>query len=554
MRLLAYYISHTFINSLKKLFRTWVVMIFAIIVVFGIIGGVIGGLAGVFISDSVQNTSSSEEVTEEKSGDDTGSLEFEIKGLTIQEETVRKQVAEMSILAVIVALTLFNIYGGDKSGCRIFTMADVNFLFTAPKKPQSVLLFKTILQMGAILVGAVYLLFQLPNLILNLGLGIKAAICFLIAFVFLLMFVKLMSILTYTVSATNIKYKKYVRPFVLGVIGIIIAVFMMTMAVTQKSPFDAAVMLFTSKWSNYFPMIGWIKGFAVCAMYDSDSMMFLYAGMIIAGILLLVLTIWNIKADFYEDALTGASVMQERAEDVKTGKMPAQKRSEKIIRDGIGHGTGANIFLFKQLYNRKRFAKFGIFTRTMIYYLSVCILVSVISLKLIHTTGIAILGGIILVNVFFRSFGNPIELETTQNYLYMVPETAISKISFAVLAGIADTCFDLIPGYVIASIILKGGILKSILLFVLILSMDFLLSSSTVFIEMVLPSSLHDVIKGLLAMLLKVIVVIPFLSVLAAAAFMGMLNTGMILSVVLILIMAIFFLFLSSLTLHRGRK
>lgn len=558
MRLLAYYISHTFINSLKKLFRTWVIFLVAFIILLG----VIGGLAGIVISNLTQNTFVSEEAEEEDIDDNQDSYEYEINvgyqhkihELTLQEKVIRMKIVEMIVLAIIVTLTLFHIYGGDKSGSQIFTMADVNFLFTAPKRPQSVLLFRTVLQMGAILVGSIYLLFQLPNLILNLELGAKAAISFLIAFVFLLLFAKLMSILTYTVTATNIKCKKYIKPIVLGVIGAIIALFMISMLVTQKESFDVAVMLFTSKFSNYLPMVGWIKGFAVSGMYGNDKMLIIYAVMILGGILLLIFAIWNIKADFYEDALSGASVMQEKLEAAKVGKTLAKKRSEKIVRAGIGRGTGANIFLFKQLYNRKRFAKFGIFTGTMMYYLSACLLVSVICLKFIHTSEIGILGGIIMVNAFFRSFGNPIELETTQNYLYMVPERAISKISFAVLAGIVGTGLDLIPGYVIGCIILRGDVLESILFFVLILSMEFLLSSSAVLIEMVIPSSLHDMIKGILAMILKVIVAMPFIMILAITAHLIILNSGLLIASVLNLVMGCFFLFLSSLTLHRGKK
>ena len=556
MRLLAYYISHTFINSLKKLFRTWVIFVF----VFIILLGVIGGLAGVVISNLAQNSFVSEEVDEDADNEDNHEYEInvgyqhKIQEPTLQEKEMRMNIVEMVVLAVIVSITLFNIYGGDKSGSQIFTMPDVNFLFTAPKKPQSVLLFKTILQMGAILAGSIYLLFQLPNLILHLELGVKAAICFLITFVFLLLFAKLMSILTYTVTATNIKCKKYVKPFVLGVVVAILALFMITMTVLQKAPFDVAVMLFTSKWSNYFPMVGWIKGFAVSGMYGNHKMLFSYAGMVICGIILLVFAIWHIKADFYEDALCGAAVMQERAEAAKAGKILTRKRSGKIARDGIGRGFGANIFLFKQLYNRKRFAKFGVLTGTMVYYLSACLLISVICLKLIHTSEIAILGGIIMVNVFFRSFGNPIELETTQNYLYMIPDRAISKISFAVLAGIVGTGLDLIPGYVIGCIILKGDFLESILFFALIVSMDFLLSSSAVLIEMLIPSSLHDMIKGILAMILMVMVAVPLLIVIAITAILGIVNTGIMIATVLDLILGFFFLLMSSLTLHQGKK
>lgn len=47
-----YYISHTFINCFKKLFRTWVAAMIGIILLFGIIGGIIGGMVGSYVEES----------------------------------------------------------------------------------------------------------------------------------------------------------------------------------------------------------------------------------------------------------------------------------------------------------------------------------------------------------------------------------------------------------------------------------------------------------------------------------------------------------------------
>ncbi len=41
-------------------------------------------------------------------------------------------------MIVFLAILLWGMYSGSKNGTDIFQMADVNLLFTAPMKPQSV--------------------------------------------------------------------------------------------------------------------------------------------------------------------------------------------------------------------------------------------------------------------------------------------------------------------------------------------------------------------------------------------------------------------------------
>ena len=64
MRLLGYYIVHTVKNGIKKLFRTWVVVVFAIALVFGLIGGLVGGTVGSLLDED--DSIVEEEITEEE--------------------------------------------------------------------------------------------------------------------------------------------------------------------------------------------------------------------------------------------------------------------------------------------------------------------------------------------------------------------------------------------------------------------------------------------------------------------------------------------------------
>ena len=67
MRILPYYVIHTFINSIKKLFKTWVAIFLAICLGFGIIGGIVGVAIGSAMPDEADTAI--EEVIDEEDED-----------------------------------------------------------------------------------------------------------------------------------------------------------------------------------------------------------------------------------------------------------------------------------------------------------------------------------------------------------------------------------------------------------------------------------------------------------------------------------------------------
>ena len=107
MRLLGYYLFHTIVNGIKKLFRTWVAVLLGFFVVCGLLGGVVGYTLG-----SLEGEYSS-------SYEEDGYVEEEAP-LTPEEKAAMMTVLEMAAGGVILLVLLLNIYSADKSGTKIF--------------------------------------------------------------------------------------------------------------------------------------------------------------------------------------------------------------------------------------------------------------------------------------------------------------------------------------------------------------------------------------------------------------------------------------------------
>ncbi len=153
MKLWGYYAFHTFINAIKKMFRSTVIVVIAVSLgiglIFGVSIGIIGSVIEDNINDSTEMSSESEEYdTEEGFFDEDGNFYYHEESyldengevifydeidvsLTDEEEGQIKLAVESGATLLVLFLLLFGAYSGTKKGSDIFMMPDVNFLISA---------------------------------------------------------------------------------------------------------------------------------------------------------------------------------------------------------------------------------------------------------------------------------------------------------------------------------------------------------------------------------------------------------------------------------------
>lgn len=548
MRLLGYYIVHTIKNGVKKLFRTWVAVVFALALAFGLIGGLIGGTVGSLIEEEPSDVVYEEEIIEEE--------------MTPEDTAMLMMVLEAIAGGVILFILLANIYGGDKNGSNIFLMPDVNFLFTAPMRPQSVLLFRMILQMGKELVASLYLLFQIPNLVLNLGLSVGMALAIFACWVLTLFLGKLLGVLTYTLAATKPRVRNAIRPAVFGLVGLLLVSTYVTSVVKGMTLPDAALWLYGGEGSRYVPLWGWLKGVVGYAIEGNMGAVVLCAVGAVACGAFIVWLAWRVKADFYEDALSHAAEVQATLNAANDGGMVKRKkdRAKRLRRDIFRRGEGATMFLYKGVYNRHRFAKLWVFSNTCITYFGVYLLAAVAILWMTKggdarpATLLVVPSAIVLVMAFFRNLGNPLEADMSSHYLFMVPEHASKKLLYALLAGSYDTLMDVLPGLLIATVALRASAFEALGWLLLIVTLDFLLSNIGLFLQMILPSALPQSVAAMLMLLLRMLLVtLPLIVLLVLGLTVG-LAVALPVTAALHVVLGVLLFLPSQALLHKGKS
>jgi len=545
MRVLPYYIVHTVINSIKKLFKTWVAIFIAICLGLGLVGGIIGVVVGTVVEDSSID-SSAEEIIEE---------EDEIPEMTPEETAEMQSFITGGIALLTFIVILFSIYGGDKSGAKIFTMPDVNFLFASPMKPQSILMFRMILQMGVAIASSIYLLFQLPNLTMNVGLSIKTCLTVFLGYGILLYLSRLASVFTYTVTATHETLRKFIRPFVIGILMLLSVGYLAVVHLGKMDYFEAVLYICSFRYMKYIPVFGWLSGLIMSTVNGTLAEFFIFLVLIVAAIIGLTALIWQIKADFYEDAFSGASEMQETLEAAQKGETKKRKkdRSEKLMRNGEFKGQGAYMFLSKTVYNRRRFSKLGIFSGTALTYSLITLAFCSSLAFLVDFKSILPIGFIMLVCIFFRNLGNPLADEMNRSYIFTVPESPFRKLFYSIAGGLYETVCDLVPVFLIAAVSVPEETANLVLWFILWVSLDAFCSSVGLFTELAIPSAVVPSIKAMFGVFIRMFAIVPglIMVIISAAANMPLF---IILTILLNLAVATVLISISQFFLHAGKK
>ena len=581
MKLFLYYVSHTFKNQLKKIFKSWIVIFILACAVFGGLMGLVGGLLSSAASrradeirDKIREEAilreeeadvSAEDAAEEEDGTEADTpeeymIQFSFGKLfsgNISKMGIFELIAGGLILLILIIEVLF----AEKSGAKIFLPADVNLLFPSPLKPQAVLMFRLMTQMGVLLLSSLYMVFQLPNLTLNLGLSTGAAIAVLGAWLLLLIFSLLLQTWLYTLSASQDGKRIPIRNIIYVVLGAAGAGFVIYFLRSGKSIIDAADGFFNARVSRYIPVWGWMKGFFMGIIEGNYAEGFIFLGLLLASLAGLLIAIYRMKADFYEDAMAKSEETAQLIREAKEkGGFAMRKRkkdrSEKLLRDGLHRGEGANVFFWKTMYNRRRFGYLGYFTKTTFTYLVLGVgaaLIIFFTKPKLPFEAFTITALLFAAIVFYRSIGNPLDQDIRVDYFRLIPENTFRKLFWSFAGGSCNCLLDLLPAVILTAVILKAPVLTVPGWLLFLVSMDAYSTSVASFLDLSVPQNAGGTVKRFVQILFVYFGMMPVGILIGVGIVFEILPVMLVIATGLNFGLAALFLMIMSRIISRGK-
>ena len=559
MRLLTYYAFHTFINQIRKLFKTWVMALIAICVVVGFLIGIVAStIAG--IAERMENdTEIVEQIEETEEEEDEENTETSFREL-LESVMPIEDMMEIGVVGTILLILVISLFQSDRSLGNIFLPADGALLFPSPMLPQSVLMFRLGISMVMYFFLLIYFLMQIPNLMNLFGLTVWASFSMLLMFILTIVFGMLLQVLVYLYSSVSARVKTLIRPICFGGVLALLALFLGYYKLSGKTLADSAVAFFNADSTRWIPLVGWLKSIFVYSVEGNVTGWWISLGLLTALAVVLILLIRHIEADYYEEALIRTeqrAEMIEKSKDLKNISLSGSGKAHKARKvqkekEGLKRGEGATVFFYKTINNRFRFAHFGFLTKTMETYLVFAIAMGLISRLGFESTNLFPLMAVLGLAVFWRSLGNPLEQDTKMDYFVLIPDTIWKKMFWSLLAGTINCAMDLILPMIVGALVMGANPVTALLWLPLILSVDLFATTVGVFIAVSLPASISDQIKVMIQILFVYFGILPDVLILALGIALGHTFVGEALTMLVNLLISGLFFGLAGLCLEPG--
>ncbi len=558
----------SFINNIKRSWKIWL----SIIAVVGLVICV----TVIFSDDAGESEYDYEESEEYEAVDDStpnADLDFvwDDNGAFFYENgevyDVGLLLGQIIIAYIVFIYIIIGVVSGAKKGVAIFEMADVNFLFPSPTKPQSVLLFKMINQVGTTIVGGLYILYQIPNIVSSFELSVLDAVCIALALLLLMVLSKFIGVFSYVVLSNHVKLKSFISKYGYFLLVLPVVLVILCHAALNMSYYSSVYAVFGSKVMMAIPALGWFTGLATYIITGDYLIALLFLTLIIVGTALLIYGTWQIKCDFYEDAFESAQEIKEANDQLDTisaggmatnvkheGRKWEKRRNKKLNFEGY---EGASVFFGKTLLNRKRaYALGGFFSTTSSWYFFAGVgasLAYILLLDIPALAGVATTTCIVAVMMFFRSFANPLQDDLNHNFIYLMPETPFALLGWGMAGQVIDGAIDLIPLIIVLAVV-GQNVINALLAGLFLLTLHFFFGTTALLVSLLLNSYIPKILSRVLQVIIRLL---PFGCILLAFV-IGVVLQNLYIAITFIIIanlcLGLLTFLPSPFLLHKGKK
>ena len=269
--------------------------------------------------------------------------------------------------ALYVVIFVMTAYNGLSRGASLYTLADVNYLFSAPIHPRRVLFYGLMQQLGTSLMVGVFLLFQYSWLRQLYGINLGFLLMALLGYGVAIFLGQLTAMALYSCVSGHEKRRRAFKAALFLLSGAE-AAWLILQVLPDSANWAALITQAVEKWPVVlFPVGGWMG--QMVRWFHSGSMLgFVCLGGAALYAALLTAYLGRAQADYYEDVLAATQRGYMTAAAQKEGKLQeALPDHVKVGKTGLGGGFGASAFYYKHKLETRRARRFLLDTTTLIF-------------------------------------------------------------------------------------------------------------------------------------------------------------------------------------------
>lgn len=329
---------------------------------------------------------------------------------------------------------------GFYNGASMFSMADVNLIFTSPLKQGKILSFGLFQQLGRSLLIGYFILYQSSLVRETYGVGFWVLVYVLIGYGVTVFLAQMTAMLFYSLTSSDDKKRSTLKSVYFMLIAFFSSYALLLAYKSGGITVENLVLATRSIAARFFPVSG-ITSFAVEGAIEGDFVKII-SGLAYCIVFWLAyrLAVKLINADYYEDVLQSAEVSYSAIQAKKEGKAAENApRNVKLGKTGLDKGYGACVITQKHKIENRRSKSFMLNTMSL-----VMIGFSVFGCFLFKDLPI----GIFVLNVYMLTMGVAAgrwSKELAYPYVYLIPEKPFKKLWYTLRSDL--------PALVIESIL-----------------------------------------------------------------------------------------------------
>jgi hypothetical protein len=341
-------------------------------------------------------------------------------------------------------------YGGLSKGASLYSMPDVNLVFTSPVSTKKVLFYGLIQQMGTSLFIGFFLLYQYGWMHGTYGISMGNLALILLGYAAALFCGQLTAMVLYSLTTRDERKRNVAKASCLVISGLAVLYLLATVYPEKDRWLEIAVSELNGFPVKLFPVGGWAQS-AIVGILAGEWINLAFLSILLLYIAALVMFMAKRDVDYYEDVLQAAEVSYSAIAASKQGRIDgAIPQRIKVGRTGIGKGFGADSFYYKHRLESRR-ARLFLLDRTSITF----ILMSIVFAFFMRNEGIIpVFAFATYMQIFSVALGRWIR-ELMLPYIYMVPEPAFTKLIHCLRESFLRIAADAVVLFIPIAFILK---------------------------------------------------------------------------------------------------
>ena len=429
-------------------------------------------------------------------------LTFGNKGAGLGEQKL--ELFRAIFLGITLLLIFFSLKNGLEKGNNLFRLSDANFLFPAPIKPQSVLIYGFIKLIGSSLVLIPILIVQIPTLNMTFAIIRNGWIIILAAFFLLTILNSIISLLVYSIGSLNERYNKIMKVFLYSITALFLLGLIYNLLKTGNMTTNL-INYMNLNIFKYIPIAGWIINIFEVAIIGFNYLALVYLLLCILTIFIGIFVIYNLNLDYYENAMNNSITKEEMMSRAKSGKGQVAQSNSKLrkVKADFRY-SGAKAIFSKQMLEARKTGFIFMDKNTLIYSI-----ISIIYAYFMRSNGVNfLLYMLAYMNLIFSQSG-PWSSELKNHYIYLIPESSIKKIIYATSMEIIKSFITGSIIFVISSFIYNISILHSLTLALTFTSIIGIILYSNMVIRRLLGNIASVTVATFLRFIITVVFIIP---------------------------------------------